>query len=68
MLMLTLEKLLMNTEKYLFVQIVNYILGMLPTDDEIEKVLKLVKEYSKLKVPEQQRINMIDFIRKNWNG
>lgn len=68
MLMSTLEKLLMNIEKYLFVQTVNYILGMLPTDDEIEKVLKLVKAYSNLNVCEQQRINMFDFIRKNWNG
>ena len=41
---------------------------MNPTDKEIEKVLKLVKEYSKLNVPAQQRINMFDYIRKNWNG
>ena len=41
---------------------------MLPTDKEIEKVLKLVKSYSKLNVCEQQRINMFDFIRNNWNG
>ena len=67
MLMLTLEKLLMNMEKYLFVQTVNYILGMLPTDDEIEKVLKLVKAYSNLNVCEQQRVNMFDYIRKKWN-
>ena len=40
---------------------------MLPTDDEIEKVLKLSKAYSSLNVCEQQRINMFDFIRKNWN-
>lgn len=40
---------------------------MNPSDQEIEKVLKLVKEYSKLDVPTQQRINMFDFIRKNWN-
>jgi hypothetical protein len=40
---------------------------MNPSDQEIEKVLKLVKEYSKLNVPAQQRINMFDFIRKNWN-
>ena len=43
-------------------------LDMQPTDKEIEKVLRLVKEYSKLKIPEQQKINMFDFIRKNWNG
>lgn len=41
---------------------------MNPTDEEIEKVLKLVKEYSKLNVPDQQRINMFDYIRKKWNG
>ena len=68
MLMLTLEKLLMNMEKYSFVQTVNYILDMLPTDDEIEKVLKLVKAYTKLNVCEQQRVNMFDYIRKKWNG
>ena len=39
---------------------------MVPTNKEIEKVLKLVKEYSKLKVPEQQRINMFDYIREHW--
>ena len=68
MLMLTLEKLLMNMEKYLFVQTVNLNLDMLPTDDEIEKVLKLVKAYTKLNVCEQQRVNMFDYIRKKWNG
>ena len=41
---------------------------MNPTDKEIEKVLKFVKAYSSLNVCEQQRINMFDFIRKNWNG
>lgn len=41
---------------------------MNPSDQEIEKVLKLIKEYSKLNVPTQQRINMFDFIRENWNG
>jgi hypothetical protein len=40
---------------------------MNPTDKEIEKVLKLVKAYSNLNVCEQQRINMFDFIRENWN-
>ena len=39
-----------------------------PTNEEIEKVLKLIKEYSKLNVPEQQRINMFDYIREKWNG
>lgn len=39
---------------------------MKPSDQEIEKVLKLVKEYSKLNVPAQQRINMFDYIREHW--
>jgi uncharacterized protein YlxP (DUF503 family) len=58
----------MNLEKYFYVKIVDVSLDMQPTDKEIEKVLRLVKEYSKLKIPEQQRINMFDFIRENWNG
>ena len=40
---------------------------MIPTNAEIEKVLKLSKRYSKLNVPTQQRINMFDYIRENWN-
>ena len=40
---------------------------MLPTDGEIEKILKLFKAYTKLTVYEQQRINMFDYIRNNWN-
>ena len=40
---------------------------MKPSDQEIEKVLKLVKEYSKLNVPAQQRINMFDYIREHWD-
>ena len=39
---------------------------MLPTDTEIEKVLKLSKSYTKLSVPEQQRINMFDYIKEHW--
>lgn len=53
-------------EKYLFVQIVNLNLDMLPTGDEIEKVLKLVKAYTKLNVCKQQKINMFDYIREHW--
>lgn len=41
---------------------------MIPSDEIIEKVLKLTKAYTKLGVYEQQRINMFDFIRKNWDG
>ena len=40
---------------------------MLPTDNEIEKILKLSKAYTKLTVYEQQRTNMFDFIRNNWD-
>ena len=40
---------------------------MIPNDEEIEKVLKLSKAYSKLSVYAQQRINMFDYIKKNWN-
>ena len=39
---------------------------MKPSDQEIEKVLKLVKEYSKLNVPAQQRINRFGYIREHW--
>ena len=54
-------------EKYLFVQNVNMNLDMLPTDKEIDKVLKLFRAYTKLNVPEQQRVNMFDYIRNHWN-
>ena len=40
---------------------------MIPTDKEIEKILKLAKEYSRLNVPFQQRVNMFDYIREKWN-
>lgn len=40
---------------------------MIPTDKEIEKILKLVKEYSRLNVPYQQRVNMFDYIKEKWN-
>ena len=39
---------------------------MIPTNEEIEKVLKLSRAYSRLNVPEQQRINMFDYIREHW--
>lgn len=39
---------------------------MIPTDEEINKVIKLIKEYSRLNVPEQQRINMFDYIKEHW--
>ncbi len=40
---------------------------MIPTDKEIDKVLKLTKAYTKLGVYEQQRINMYDYIKLHWN-
>ena len=40
---------------------------MLPTDKEIEKILKLKKAYTQLGVYAQQRINMFDYIREHWN-
>ena len=39
---------------------------MIPTDEDIEKVLREFKSYTKLGVYEQQRINMFDYIRKHW--
>jgi hypothetical protein len=56
----------MNTEKYLYVQNVKNLLDM-PSDEEIEKILKLKKAYTQIGVYAQQRINMFDFIRKHWN-
>lgn len=38
----------------------------LPSYEEIEKVLKLSRAYTKLNVPEQQRINMFDYVIKHW--
>lgn len=38
----------------------------LPTNEELDKVLKLTKKYSKLGVYTQQRINMFDYIREHW--
>lgn len=40
---------------------------MIPTDEELDKVFKLYREYIKLEVYDQQRINMFDFIKQNWN-
>ena len=56
----------MNTEKYLYVQNVKNLLDM-PSDEEIEKILKLKKAYTQLGVYAQQRINMFDYIREHWN-
>ena len=38
-----------------------------PTDESIDKVLRLTKEYSKIGVYAQQRINMFDYIKQNWD-
>lgn len=40
---------------------------MMPTDEEIDKVLKLVKKYSTIGVYAQQRINMFDYIKEHWD-
>ena len=61
----------MRMERYLNAQNVVVNLDMLqmdklPTDKELEKVLTLSRAYAKLNVPEQQRINMFDYIRKHW--
>jgi len=58
----------MRKENIFYAQNVVKFLDMFPTDEEIEKVLKFSKAYTKLSVYEQQRINMFDFIRKNWYG
>ena len=57
----------MKKEKPLYVKNVANFLDMLPTDKEIEKILKLKKAYTQLGVYAQQRINMFDYIRKHWN-
>ena len=57
----------MNSEKNSAVLIVIINLDMLPTDEEIEKVLKLSKAYTKIGVYAQQRINMFDYIKEHWN-
>lgn len=57
----------MNSEKNIAVHIVIINLDMLPTDEEIEKVIKLSKKYAMLNVPQQQRINMFDYIKEHWN-
>lgn len=57
----------MKREKHSNVHIVKNILDMLPTDEEIDKVFKLYKQYLKIGVYAQQRINMFDYIREHWN-
>ena len=57
----------MNLEKNIAAHIVIINLDMLPTDEEIEKVIKLSKKYTMLNVPQQQRINMFDYIKEHWN-
>lgn len=38
-----------------------------PTNEAIEKVFKLSKEYSRIGVYAQQRINMFDYIKQHWD-
>lgn len=40
---------------------------MMLTNEEIEKVIKLWKDYTKIGVYTQQRINMFDYIKEHWN-
>ena len=40
---------------------------MIPTNEELEKVFNLFRKYTKLKVYDQQRINMFNYIKKHWN-
>lgn len=57
----------MKTEKFLNVLTVIIFLDM-PTDEDLEKIFRLKKAYTQLGVYAQQRINLFDYIRKNWNG
>ena len=57
----------MKKVKFLCVQTVKINLGMLPTDEEIEKIFKLYKAYTQIGVYAQQRINMFDYIKEHWN-
>jgi hypothetical protein len=57
----------MNMGNHLNAIIVIILLDMLPTDEELIKVFKFYKEYSKLGVYEQQRIDMFNYIREHWN-
>lgn len=38
-----------------------------PSDETIEKVLKLTKKYSGIGVYAQQRIDMFNYIKQNWS-
>lgn len=38
-----------------------------PSDETIEKVLKLTKKYSGIGVYAEQRINLFDYIKQNWS-
>lgn len=57
----------MNMEKNIDVRNVDISSGLLPTKEDIEKVLLLVKEYSKLGVYAQQKIDMCDYVINHWN-
>ena len=57
----------MKKAKFLCVPYVKKLLGMLPTDEELNKVFKLYKKYCNAGVYEQQRINMFDYIKQHWN-
>lgn len=40
---------------------------MVPTNKELEKVFKLYMQYTKLGVYVQQRKDLFDYIRENWD-
>jgi hypothetical protein len=40
---------------------------MSPTNEEITKLIKLMKAYTQIGVYAQQRINMFNYIREHWN-
>lgn len=40
---------------------------MIPTDEELDKVFRLHRQYLTIGVYAQQRINMFDYIKEHWN-
>lgn len=58
---------LMNMERNINVKNVDTFSDLLPSKGDIEKVLLLVKKYSKLGVFAQQKIDMCDYVINHWN-
>lgn len=40
---------------------------MIPTDEELDKVFKLFREYTREDMPTQQKFSMFDYIKNKWN-